>query len=1204
MVKELKRILCIMLAVLMALSNMTFFSFAEEAENVAEEPTESVLEEPEEVEVPEAPVYEENTAETVEETTESPVISDDSGTEAIEAAAGSVEENVESEEVRPVRATFLCSPAETVLTVYQVEEDENAAPDAPEKRIIFPPEENEDHVYQLFPGTYFYSAYAEGYEPLEKKVLSVEKEAVEIEVELMVAEPADVDDEDGEAGGDPVPAETENGAETDYPEEEEAFVTVASLTGENITGNVQNNQDIDRSDSALGGTENPDSQADGTDGDTTVPDPEKARQIGLDREYLILPVGETASLTVTGIPEAWLSSVIWSVEDSNGNPLDSGVLDPVENGEVIASEEGTAFVVASLICEEQVFKARCRVDVIEEPVVRETVGVSLLTQTATVELFSTQYTEVNVLIGFEQNGASFASTNDSAVPDNGVAIEKASFLEEPTASNFWLRVKDDRTLQIIPNPETAIANSKQLGTKFTSAIKIEGRGWEAETGELKLTIKKTVPRIKATALKFNSFVPNETLPLAFTGGVANSISLNTDAKAKEFCPNWLSLDPDNGTLTLADSAKDQKLSGKVWLYVTVDGWTEHLKLPVTVNVSAAKKAPKLTFNPNTLTLNPKAGDVAETVATVDLAEFRDSRIQFEEITLNNKIYEEGNLICSGEAADGVITVKTAPGFNADAAKTFKVFYSVAGEKYSFTVKTLAAPKTTPSFTLKASGTIDTGISSSSVTITVTPKNYTTAKYTVAAINQYNASSKKYDIDAMDLFLFDDQWSGNSLMLKQNSVDLTDGKYQVTVRTEVAGETLIKDVVFTVTSKAVPSVTLKAAGRLDVIRPESFITLTPTIKNWYDHKLSKNDLIFYKGTGKNTEVISPDAVPFDVEPGEKTFTIKLKQSVDYKVEKYSVGMRDGTGTIAGGAPLTKSPTALTITMGSAKFTQSAKTVEIVNKDRYSYGTLRLTPTDDTLAPISSVELDAKSKELLDAVLIDNNQIALHYKEDKITSDKKISAKLSIFLKGNPTVNDKGELTEGNTKKVANATISVTVNVIKVESFDDITRTGWFLEEAFPDAKLRMLVSQFDLNGNGVLEKDEMEAVVELNCSGQEITSLEGLELFTNLETLDCSSNNLTELDLRKNAKLTVIRAGDNSDLVSVLLPESLPSLQENAFKNCTSLTEIRIPANVTEIPDYAFYNCVKLVTVTMSNHVTRIGVAAFKDCSSLTHLSGY
>ena len=86
MVKELKRILCIMLAVLMALSNMTFFSFAEEAENVAEEPTESVLEEPEEVEVPEAPVYEENTAETVEETTESPVISDDSGTEAIEAA--------------------------------------------------------------------------------------------------------------------------------------------------------------------------------------------------------------------------------------------------------------------------------------------------------------------------------------------------------------------------------------------------------------------------------------------------------------------------------------------------------------------------------------------------------------------------------------------------------------------------------------------------------------------------------------------------------------------------------------------------------------------------------------------------------------------------------------------------------------------------------------------------------------------------------------------------------------------------------------------------------------------------------------------------------------------------------------------------------------------------------------------------------------
>lgn len=851
-------------------------------------------------------------------------------------------------------------------------------------------------------------------------------------------------------------------------------------------------------------------------------------------------------------------------------------------------------------------------------------------------------------IGFQNVG----DGNNSTVKHNGVAIERASFTDTTVADYFELRVVDDRTLEIVPTIDALEAGQANKKFPTGSTIQVEGKGWKAVTGELKLTIKKTVPKIKASALRFNSFVLNDTLPLAFTGGAVSSIRRDTAE-----CPDWLILDPENGKLSLTDSAKDQKSSGKVLLSVTVDGWREELGWPVTVSVSAAKTAPKLTFKPNTLTLNPKAGDVAETVAAVDMAEFRDSTIQLEEITLNNKTYIEGDLICSGVAEDGVISVTTAPGFNDEAAKTFKIFYSVAGEKYSFTVKTLAAPKTTPSFTLKASGTIDTGIPGSSVTITVVPKNYTTATYTTEAIKQYNAATKAYDIEAKDFFLFDDQWSGNSLTLKQKSADLTDGKFQVTVSTTVAGVDLTKDIAFTVKatepSKAAPSVTLKAVGKLDVIRPESFITLTPTMKNWYDHELSADDLIFFKGTGKNAVPITiEDDNPFEIDPvqeGNKTFTIRLKSDVkvNYKSDKYSVGMRDGSKPDS--LELTKSRVTLSITMGTAKFTQSTKTVDIVNRDRYSYGTLRLTPTDDTFAPISWVELDTRSSSLLEAVKIDDYQIAFTYKEDKIP-DKKISAKLSVFLKGNPTVNNEGNPPAANVKKVANATISVTVNVIKVESLNDIEPTVTTTEingTTFPDDTLRTELEKYDTNGDGALDPDEKANITELNLAGTEgtprVSSLKGIETLPALTVLDCSYNNLTKLDVRMNTALvtldcshnkltelnvsmntalvtlncsynnlsgldlttntalTEIKSGNNTSLAELKLPQTLTNVSEHAFENC-GLKQVTIPASVTEIKDSAFENCTSLESVFVGDAVERIGVAAFKGCTSLSKMA--
>ena len=72
--------------------------------------------------------------------------------------------------------------------------------------------------------------------------------------------------------------------------------------------------------------------------------------------------------------------------------------------------------------------------------------------------------------------------------------------------------------------------------------------------------------------------------------------------------------------------------------------------------------------------------------------------------------------------------------------------------------------------------------------------------------------------------------------------------------------------------------------------------------------------------------------------------------------------------------------------------------------------------------------------------------------------------------------------------------------------------------FPDAAFRNYVGDFDLNSNGYLTENEIDAVTEISVPMMNITSLKGIEYFTALTTLDCNSNKLTALDVTKNTAL--------------------------------------------------------------------------------------
>lgn len=76
---------------------------------------------------------------------------------------------------------------------------------------------------------------------------------------------------------------------------------------------------------------------------------------------------------------------------------------------------------------------------------------------------------------------------------------------------------------------------------------------------------------------------------------------------------------------------------------------------------------------------------------------------------------------------------------------------------------------------------------------------------------------------------------------------------------------------------------------------------------------------------------------------------------------------------------------------------------------------------------------------------------------------------------------------------------------------------------------------------------------------------------------------------------------DSKIGSIVIPDSVTSIEYYAFLNCTKLTNVTIPDSVKSIEWGAFQNCISLTSITIPSNVTNIGYQAFSGCSSLTSI---
>lgn len=76
--------------------------------------------------------------------------------------------------------------------------------------------------------------------------------------------------------------------------------------------------------------------------------------------------------------------------------------------------------------------------------------------------------------------------------------------------------------------------------------------------------------------------------------------------------------------------------------------------------------------------------------------------------------------------------------------------------------------------------------------------------------------------------------------------------------------------------------------------------------------------------------------------------------------------------------------------------------------------------------------------------------------------------------------------------------------------------------------------------------------------------------------------------------------NNKNIISIIVPSTITYIGNEAFSNCTNLSEITFEAGsaLKTIGDFAFEYCLGLVSITIPDNVITIGTGAFYECNNL------
>ena len=594
------------------------------------------------------------------------------------------------------------------------------------------------------------------------------------------------------------------------------------------------------------------------------------RYITIDREYAAMQVGESAVLSAEVTPAEWAEYLTWSAENPDGKEI----ISVSDSGSVTALGVGTAYAVATVSYKDYTFTARCRVDVTEKSVEEEIEinGIELGTTAVTSELYSRDYAEADILLLLPQNMSVMSADAAEKPEDNGIAIKSARFTDPAAAEMFDLAVVDDRRVAVVPK-DSSIENAKAVKSSYTSAVAVTVGNTEFVTdAKLKLTVKKTLPKLKADAVQFNSFYSGQSAPIVING--ASVTAIRPDTGKKLAVPAWLTLS-DDGKLSIAPDAPGKSASGSAYILVDTEEWA--VPAAVAVSVKNTYKAPKLKLSAASVTMSSVSSRGVE-MKLMPTAKNE----TLEQYNVTGLTAYDGYTVENFDAETGAFTLKATEGSKAG---RITLYVSFADTETTVPIA-LTVKKTLPVIKLKTSSvTLNPAYGDMAIIdVTITPADY----------------GGRVDVSNADGML-DVNYSDGKLYVHSLPITKYSSTYKVTV--SIPGGKAAVLTVRTAKENLKPGVTLRASGAIDLTYPDSAVTITPAFRNFNGgYAVEGGTVTETKGKSE----ISTGAI-------EKYFSMEQNGNI------LTLKKAEGTVLTAGNTYTAK----LTMLLGSEELTAAAK-----------------------------------------------------------------------------------------------------------------------------------------------------------------------------------------------------------------------------------------------------------------------------------------
>ena len=113
----------------------------------------------------------------------------------------------------------------------------------------------------------------------------------------------------------------------------------------------------------------------------------------------------------------------------------------------------------------------------------------------------------------------------------------------------------------------------------------------------------------------------------------------------------------------------------------------------------------------------------------------------------------------------------------------------------------------------------------------------------------------------------------------------------------------------------------------------------------------------------------------------------------------------------------------------------------------------------------------------------------------------------------------------------------------------------------------------------------------------VTGTDSLKSFTGTLSIPRYLNEIKVTAIDKEA-FAAKEEGKAYSFTKLILPDTITSIGEKAFMNCTELVEVSLPRGVSELSDYIFAGCKNLKLFVSPDGITSIGKNAFDGCSNL------